>query len=146
LTPVAVVSLGDIASAIADQIAGSLTAAVPGLQVDGRYVNNPTPPCIDVYPGDPFLVRTAFDVASQQATFVVRARVSTADNEGGQDLMYDLLDPRGLLSVEAAIDADPSLGSNVASAVVEASGFRASPVTGGGGDLLAAEWRVLVEL
>lgn len=145
VTPVAVVSLGDIATALAGQIEAGLADAVPGLQVSGRLNPNPTPPSIDILPGSPFLTPTAFAVESYEALFRVRARVTTADNEAGQDLLYDLLDPRGDRSVAAVIAADPSLGSSVSSAVVEASEFIVYDQAGGG-SLLGAEWRVMVEL
>ena len=39
--------------ALAAQIQTELSGLVDGLQVSGRLLWNPTPPVIDVYPGDP---------------------------------------------------------------------------------------------
>lgn len=112
---------------------------VEGLQLFAGLNPNPTPPSIDVYPGDPFLTVAAFGSPSSQAFFTVRARVSTADFDSGNRLLIRFLDPADVCSVQAALeDAD--------AVVVTAdgvSGFREypeDPTTGG--RLLGCEWRV----
>ena len=69
--------------ALAAQIDTTLGAVIKNLQVDGRLVPNPTPPCIDIYPGDPFIERIAFS-GEYAGYFTVRVRVSTADQEAGK--------------------------------------------------------------
>ena len=53
-------SLEEIMDALAAQLDTTLTAVIPDLQVDGKLVPNPTPPCIDIYPGDPFFEPIAY--------------------------------------------------------------------------------------
>lgn len=140
-------TLADIMGAIADQIEAALSPSVPGVQVDPKLNFNPTPPCIDVYPADPFMEQTAMPVASQEVTFVIRARVTTADHEAGQDLLLDLLDPRGSSSLAAALAADSTFSGAVADSAVDSpSGYIVYESPGGSGALLGSEWRLRVEL
>lgn len=121
------------------EIAASLEpikTEVADLQVYGWRNQNPTPPSLDVYPGDPFQVGAGFGVHEKQVYFTVRARVSTADQDT-QQLMGRFLDPTDAASVEAAVAE--------AGAVVANDGY----VTGFRDDtdgLLACEWRVSVFL
>jgi hypothetical protein len=144
----ATATLNEVMAAIADQLLAQLGPAVDGVQVEPRMLFNPTPPCLDIYPGDPFLLQTAMGVASREAMFVVRARVSTADSEGGQELLLDLLDPRAPTSVLAALDVDRTFAGAVQdSAVADGpSGYILYTDAGGGGSLLGCEWRVRVIL
>lgn len=137
-----------VMEAIAGRLEAGLDPHLDGIQVDPRMVFNPTPPCLDIYPADPFLVQTAFGPGEREATFVIRARVSTADNEGGQELLLDLLDPAGNLSVIDVLAADSTLGGAVQDSAVPIgpSGFIVYAAEGGGGDLLGAEWRLQVIL
>src|SRR5262249_33191576 len=97
----------------------------------------PTPPSLDVYPGDPFQTGAAFGVRNPQVFFTVRSRVSTADTEAGQQLLLRMLDPQDPASVEAALQ-------DVATVVDEGvSGFREYlEDANNGGRLLGCEWRV----
>ena len=114
-----------------------LKAVVDGLQVYGYRNQNPTPPSLDVYPGDPFQTGAGFGLASRRVFFTVRARVSTADQEA-QLLLLRLLDPEDPASVEAALlDADAVVANDDG----HVSGFRDEP-----DGLLACEWRVSVFL
>jgi hypothetical protein len=142
-------SLVEIMDALAGSVETFLGSAVPGIQVEGRLVFNPTPPCIDVYPADPFQEQAAFGITSREALFTVRARVTTADHEAGQELLLDFMDPRGSASLVAAIASDPTLAGTVDDLTVEGpSGFivyqDASGANAGG--LLGAEWRTRVIL
>ena len=56
-----------------------LTVLVEGLQVYGYMNTNPTPPSLDVFPGDPFQTGAGFGVGESQLFFTIRGRVSTAD-------------------------------------------------------------------
>jgi hypothetical protein len=123
-----------------DAIAAALVplgAEIDGLQVLGRGMlnPNPTPPSLDVYPGDPFLTGAGMGVGQSRAYFTIRARVGTADSEAGQRLLVRLLDPQDPASVEAAVQ-------DVAVVVPDGtSGFREYDA-GEGNRLLGAEWRV----
>jgi hypothetical protein len=146
---VAVPSLVGIMGAIADQIESDLGPIFDGLQVEPKLVYNPTPPSIDVYPADPFLEQTSYGTESREPTFTIRARVSTADHEGGQELLLDLLDPRGPGSMLHALEDDPTFGGTIRDSHVREgspSGFIVYQDAGGGGALLGAEWRLRVIL
>jgi len=104
---------------------------VDGLQVYGWQNNAATPPTLDVYPGDPFLVGTGFGL-EKQAFWSVRARVSTADQET-QALLFRFADTDDPASVEAVLYAiDVGVGTDGF-----VTGFRAE-IDG----LLSCEWRV----
>ena len=110
---------------------------IPGLQIYPFLNTNPTPPSLDVYPGDPFQTGAGFGVGESQVFFTIRGRVSTADQESGQRLLLRMLDPNDPASVEAALE-------DTATVVPEGvSGFREyMEETAGNGRLLGCEWRV----
>ena len=135
----------EIMEALATQLTTGLVA-IDTLQVVGKLVPNPTPPCIDIYPGDPFFEPIAF--SGQYARFfTVRVRVSTADHEGGQSLLLSLMDPSGTTSLTDAIEGGYTVNGDVLDVSVEegpsAYGIFNDP---GSQDnrLLGALWRVRV--
>lgn len=132
-------SLADTQAEIAAALE-PLQAVVDDLQVYGWLNTNPTPPSIDVFPGDPFQDGAGMGVDSQRVYFTVRARVSTADQEAGQRLLLRLLDVGDPASVEQAL-------AEVDAVVVPdgVSGFREYlEDTATNGRLLGCEWRVSV--
>lgn len=127
--------MADIADALAP-----LGDVVDGLQVTPFLNQNPTPPSVDVYPGDPFQSGTGMGVRSKSYYYTVRARVSTADLVSGQSLLLRLLDPDDAASVEVALTTPTR-------AVVPdgVSGFREyTEDAATSGRLLGCEWRVQV--
>lgn len=145
-------TLLEIMAALADQIrmalGGGNGATIPGLQVEPNLLFNPTPPCIDVYPADPFTEQTSYGLQNQEVFFAVRARVTTADTTEGQELLLDMMDVASPYSVAAAIADDRTLGGAVADLEVQPStGF--TIYTGaaggeGGKNLLGCEWRTRI--
>jgi hypothetical protein len=142
-------TLGAIMDALASQIdneigsRGTADALIDGLQVDGRMVFNPTPPCIDIYPGDPSQEGLAFG-RYNELSLIVRARVSTADHEAGQDLLLSMMDPDAATSVSEAIYADKTLGGLVGKLVVTGpSGFGIFPLSDEG-SLVGCTWAVRI--
>lgn len=132
----------EVMQAVASQLESEID--VDGLQVDPLLNKNPTPPCLDVYPGDPFGEATTFNGGREQL-FTIRARVSTADHEAGQELLLSLMD-HGPSSVIAAIAADRTLAGTVDDALVEGpSGYIEWRDTDNAGGLLGCEWRLRVE-
>jgi hypothetical protein len=149
----ATTSIEQAMAAIAAQLELELSPVIDGIQVDGKLVSNPTPPCIDIYPGDPFLERSTFGPGGgYEALLTIRARVTTADQQDGQALLLELLDPRGPASLLAALETDATFAGTVDDSTVESvSGFlpyEAPSAAGGGvsGALLGAEWRLRVAL
>lgn len=127
--------LAEIMEAIAASL-DPLTATVNGLQITGFMNPTPTPPSLDVYPAD--VSMTPVSMRGWEEMFVVRARVSTPDDRGAQEVLLSLMDVDGPTSVMAAIEADSTLGGVVGgSTVEERTGFQPYP-----GDYLGCEWRV----
>ena len=81
------------------------------IQVEPRMVASPTPPTIDMYPGD---VSRGTDAAAfgvdGEFLFTVRARVAMNDDVAQQDLLLGFMDDVNALSVAAAILDDHTLG------------------------------------
>jgi len=129
-------SLVDRQAAIADALR-PLEDEIDGLQVYGFLNANPTPPSLDIYPSDPFQTGAGYGVGESEVFFTIRARVSTADQEGGQKQLLRMLDPRDTASVEAAL-------AGVAAVVPEGvSGFREYlEEASTNSRLLGCEWRV----
>jgi|SRR5215471_6359136 len=129
-------TLADLQAEIAAALR-TLQAQIDGLQVYAYMNPNPTPPSLDVYPGDPFQTFAAFG-GSFQIFFTVRARVSTADSEAGQKLLLRLLDTGDTASVERVLSANDFV------VVPEGvSGFREYYEDAAtNGRLLGCEWRV----
>jgi len=137
-------TLVEIAEAIATALQ-PLRDDIPDLQIYPYFLLNPTPPAIDIYPGDPFQNGAGFDPAAKTLFWTVRARWTTADHDASQQGLLGLLDPAGL---EAALYADDTLGGVVDDVSVvddTPSGYREYVAdTAINGRLLGAEWRVQV--
>src|SRR6188472_507073 len=101
--------------ALASQIETELGPLIENLQVEGLLVPSPTPPSIDIYPGDPFQELLTFGL-SDELFFTVRARVHTADNEAGQKLLLSMMDPSAATSIAQSIHGDRTLGGKVGQA------------------------------
>ena len=148
----ATATLGELLDEMADTLLAVVGPAVPSeveVQVTGRRNFNPTPPTLDIWPGDPF--RSTPDTAGFQETggdlvFTVRARVNTVDIIGGQDLLLRLMDDEDDISVAAALMDDQTLNGLASSVYVEGnSGFiEYRGDSGDEGGLLGCEWRVRV--
>jgi hypothetical protein len=134
-----------MASRIQSELSGTANPLIELLQVEPRYVFNPTPPTIDIYPADPFTESIGYGPGNDQFTFTVRARVSTAEHEGGQDLLLSMMDPRATTSLSGAIEEDGTLGGVVESLnVTGPTGFGLFPSSGPEGTLLGTTWTVTV--
>lgn len=120
----------------------------PDLQIEPYWNPNPTSPSIDVFPDDPFWNGDGFDEFDGEASYIVRARVSTADHVAASQLLLRLLDPSS--GVLAVLWDDDTLGGVVRQATPAldgSSGFREYPVDpSSGGRLLGCQWKVEVQL
>jgi hypothetical protein len=134
--------------ALADQLQTALDPVIEKLQVTGRMTFNPTPPAIDIYPGDPFQEQISFGARQVMVFFDVRARVSTAEHEGGQDLLLSMMHPSDAASVVGAIASDRTLGGKVQDAFPEPPSNFGAYVDAGPGShaLLGCTWRTRVIL
>jgi len=130
------VTLAELQTAIATALI-PLQGEIDGLQVYGYLNANPTPPSLDVYPGEPFQTGAGFMAGNNKVFFTVRARVSTADQEAGQKLLLRMLDPGDPACVEIALDDIVSIAPE------GVSGFREYlEEASTDGRLLGCEWRV----
>jgi hypothetical protein len=142
-------TVGEIMDALAEQmmdvLCGTVNPVIEQLQVEPRMVFNPTPPAIDIYPADPFTEQIAYGPGNRELMFIVRARVSTVESEGGQDLLLSMMDPREPTSVAGAVEASSTLGGVVEDVSVEGpTGFGVFPSVGTDGNLLGCTWTVAV--
>lgn len=107
--------LNDISDGIADQLAAAFASVTDiTIGVSSHWYEDPTLPAVDMYhTGDNGLApeltggfgdRLAFEC------FNIRVRVSPADTDAGQRLLYDLVDADDSLSIIAALDTDPTVG------------------------------------
>ena len=129
--------------ALAEQIDDQLGTAIPNLQVENRLHPNPSPPAIDIYPSTPFTEVIAYG-ARHQYWFTVRARVLTADNEAGQDLLLAMMDADEDESVETAIRSAATYGGAKLGDIEGPTEFGLFADSGGDGSLLGCTWRVAV--
>ena len=141
-------TLAEIQDALADQIRTAVAAVTDvDVQVEPRMVLNPTPPSIDMYPSDPSMdpeLAAMGDLVGGELV-TVRARVSTADRDSGQDLLLALMDDQDPLSVLAAIHDDTTLGGVAATLDVRGrSGYVLFPDPGGEGSLVGCLWYVVI--
>ncbi len=138
----------DLMDEMAAQIRNAYTSVTDvDVQVEPRLVINPTPPCIDIYPGDPSrdTESAAFDDLTGGYLFTVRARVSTADSEAGQDLLLAFMDDTNDLCLVQALEDEPTLNGLADDLSVRGvTGYVLFPDLGGDGALLGCQWTVLV--
>ncbi len=127
-----------LATGIQTHLCASTNPVIPELQVNGRQNPNPTPPCIDVYPGtEPFTESIGFGPDQRAYNFTVRARVETVDNPAGQDLLLAMMDDATNESVEDAIWTVTGVKS-----VVGPTPYAAFRDVGGQSEWLGCTWRV----
>src|SRR5262245_21853123 len=104
-------TLAELMDALADEIRETLDDSDVDVQVEGRMELTPTVPCIDIYPTDPSddpeLAAFGEEIGGELLT--IRARVSPADVDAGQDLLLAFMDDEDDLAIVTSI-ADRSLG------------------------------------
>lgn len=135
-------TIAQIQDGIADQLGSVLGTIVTNLQIAPRLLPNPTPPSIDIYPSDPFTEQLAYGGGNRQYWFTVRARVTTADVAGGQDLLLAMMDDGEPESVEAALLATNTIAGVRMGQVEGPGGFQPYVNIDSSGQLLGCIWRV----
>lgn len=116
---------------------------IDDLQIWSGLLPAGDPPCIDVYPADPFHEDEAEAFGDDTwSRWTVRARAGSNDPQGQQDVLLQLMERTGATSVRATLTADQTLGGVVKTLNVEGpTGYRLSD----GGPLIAVLWTVLVD-
>jgi hypothetical protein len=109
---------------------------------------NPTPPAVDIYPAaDPFQEPSGFGGQDTTINLIIRARVSTVEHEGAQDILLGLMDPNGAQSVVRAVASSRTLNGTVQDAVCDPpSDFGAFLEPTGTGALLGCTWVARITL
>jgi hypothetical protein len=139
---------------VLEELAATLQAAadadpepyVADMQIGALRNFNPTPPTIDIYPGDPS--RDTFDTAAfneigGELDITVRARVSTADNQAGQQLLLRFMDDDDDMSIAGTLMEDQTLNGLASSVYVDGfTGFELHDGAADGGPLLGVRWHV----
>lgn len=146
--------LRDVLDAIAAQLEANLTPPDGvDLHIVGRAFSVPDTPAIDVYmiPATGLEEGLAgFGSHTRYGAFpvAIRVRMSAADIIAGEDLLLDLMDEDGPLSIIAALDADRSLGGVVDSLTwghgYPWSGWQDFPMSDGNGFLLGSTMDLVV--
>ncbi len=131
------VTAEDVRQGITDNI----EAAIPGIQVSGYLLSNPTLPCAVVMRG-PIAYDQSFGGGLHQWTFIVRVYVANLSDIGAASKLDAYLAPSGGLSIKAAIEADKTLAGAVQDLhVTDADGEKVY-TRDSGGPVLGSEWTV----
>jgi hypothetical protein len=137
-------SLLALTAAVANQLEQQLIPQLPELQVTSQLNDNPTPPAIDLYPAEPFQDQTDYGPLIRAALWIVRVRVTKADQDSGQTLLLQMMDPTAAVSVTSALTSNPGFGGACQDSTVEGPlnwGTYADP-GGQGNELMGCQWRL----
>jgi hypothetical protein len=145
-------SLREILEAAGDQIRDTMAAEADwDIQVEPTMILNPTPPAIDMYPGDPATdtgsgaFGEAYADSAEGHWINIRARVNPNDHLANQEVLLELMDPESPASLVQALYDDPTLGGHVADVNLEStSGFVLVPKIDGSAVHVGVVWRFLV--
>lgn len=138
--------LRGILDELTEVVRDTLTSVSFPVQVERGMVLNPSPPTVDIYVTDPArdFTTSAFGDVAGAYQITVRARVLTADNDAGQDLLISFMDDEDALCLPLAVFTDPTLNGNAASLdLVSVSGHRAYETPDGSAHL-GAQWDFIV--
>lgn len=119
----------------------NIKESIGSLQVSAYVLANPTPPGVQIYPGE---VRfdLAMDRGLDELDFVVQAFIAHTGDQGNQSFLDELRDPVGSRSMKAAIESDLTLGGMCEDLrVVSLSGY-SMIVTADNRALITNEWLV----
>jgi hypothetical protein len=140
-----VATLAEILDEMADAIRNVLDDVTDiAVQVEPRWVVNPTFPCVDMYPGDPSTDQTvaAFGEIIADELVNVRARIDVTGAEETQNVLLALMDDEDPLSVMLAVEDDQSLNGIASSVSVRSrSGYVAFSADG---SVIGCLWTVEV--
>jgi hypothetical protein len=118
-------------------------AALAGFQVSAYMLANPTPPAVQIIPGE-----VTYDLAMHRGldeiTMLVQAFVALSSDIGAQKRLDALLDPTGSNSLKTVVESDRTLGGIVGGLqVTNVTGYRTAQ--GANGPILLCEWSVTVQ-
>lgn len=115
-----------------------------GFQVSPYLLANPTPPSIQVMPGEVTYDR-AMHRGLDYVEIVVQAYVALSTDLGGQQKLDQLIAPTGAYSIKTLIESDRTLGDVVDDLhVTKCSGYQTALSIEGRGPFLLCEWTLNV--
>lgn len=130
-------TISEISAALRDAL-----TAIPGLRVQDRLVDNPSPP-IALVGIDQVTYHRAFAGGNAEHEYTVTILVGRDPERVSQDRLNGYLSYDGTQSVRQALEADPTLGG-VVNACHVTSGGNISLVSIGDANYLTVEFTVLV--
>lgn len=140
--------LVEIMDEMADQIRAALvTVTDVDIQVEPRMILSPSPPSIDIYPGEQSRdsETAAFDDVNGGYLFTVRARINTTDDVAAQDLLLAFMDDTDDLCLALALLDDPTLNALASDVDVRnPTGYIVYPEPTGEGAWLGFQFTALV--
>ena len=146
--------LRDVLDALKAQLEANLTPPEGvDLHIEGRAFAIAETPAIDIYmpPATGYeegLTGFAGHIRYGAFPVLIRARVGTADIYAGEDLLLDMMDEEGDMSILAALDADRTLGGAVDSLTWGTgypwSGYEDFPMSDGNGILLGSTMPIVI--
>jgi hypothetical protein len=113
----------DLLDAMADQIREAVVLVTDiDIQVEPYWIADPSPPTIDMYPGDVARGTEAQAFGTDgEFLFTVRVRVPANDPVENQATLNALMDDVDPLSVAAALEDEPTLGGLAMSLDIDAA-------------------------
>lgn len=87
-------------------------SGIPDVQVSARWLTNPTPPAVHVFPGE-IDWHAAMGNGHHNWTLTVEAFAALVTDEGAQEVLDRMVADDGDYSVKAAIESDSTLGGLV---------------------------------
>jgi hypothetical protein len=114
---------------------------------------NPTPPSVDIFPADPFQDVSSFGPGSRRTLWTARARVSTADDVSGQEVLLLLMEVNTDTSLRHVLENDSGVAALVDGISVGGpTGYRLyrepspSQDLQHQGALLGCEWQITADI
>ena len=137
------VTMAQVRQALADALKANLAS---DCQVNAYMLSNFTPPALMVRPSSEELIEygKAMGEGSQDWYFQIIGYVGTSTDRGAQERLDLWIAPGGSESINAAVDADPTLGGIVANAQVQNCSAYQEYQRPDSSVVLGAEWLVYV--
>lgn len=118
------------------------------IQVARRFMLTPTPPCIDLYPGDPSREDSTanFDdeLGNPGYLITVRTRIATGDYDAAYDWLLETMDDESDLCLPLLFVDESLNGHAMQVDIRNASGLRAYEDVSGNGAYLGWQFTALV--
>ena len=118
------------------------------VQVHRRFVLSPTPPCIDLYPGDPSREDSTANMDDELGNpgylITVRTRIATGDYDAAYDWLLETMDDESELCLPLLFVDESLNGLAMDIDIRNASGLRAYEDVSGNGAFLGWQFQALV--